>query len=109
LNNANEEGFKKTRQLRYFDYQYIVNNAKEHTLLQNLVNAAEKHTSAQCYAHALEDKLTGIFDDMYYNFECAEISAEMMLDFLTPIKAVKNADDLLGGAITKMFENFRRV
>jgi hypothetical protein len=109
LNNANEEGFKKTRQLHYFDYQYIVNNAKEHTLLQNLVNAAEKHTSAQCYAHALEDKLTGIFDDMYYDFECAEISTEMMLDFLTPIKAVKNADDLLGGAIAKMFENFRRV
>lgn len=109
LNNANEEGFKKTRQLRYFDYQYIVNNANEHALLQNLVNAAENHKSAQCYAHALEDKLTGIFDDMYYDFECAEISAEMMLDFLTPIKAVKNADDLLGGAIAKMFENFRRV
>jgi hypothetical protein len=109
LNNANEEGFKKTRHLRYFDYQYIVNNAKEHTLLQNLVNAVENHKSAQDYAVALEDKLTGIFDDMYYDFECAEISTEMMLDFLTPIKAVKNADDLLGGAIAKMFENFRRV
>lgn len=109
LNNANEEGFIKTRQLRYFDYQYIVNNTKEHTLLQNLVNAVENHKSAQDYAVALEDKLTGIFDDMYYDFECAEISTEMMLDFLTPIKAVKNADDLLGGAIAKMFENFRRV
>jgi len=109
LNNAGEEGFKKTRQLRYFDYQYIVKNAKEHTLLQNLVQAVENHKSAQDYAHALEHRLTGIFDDLYYDFECEEIAADMLQEFLTPINAVKNADDFLGVTIAKMFEGFRRA
>lgn len=109
LCNANEEGFKTTRLMGYFNYQYIVNNAYELTLLQNALNAADDHKSAQDYAHGLEDKLCEIFNDMHEDFGYAGISTDAMYEALAPINAVKNADDLLGTAISKIIDNFRRV